>query len=323
MSDPLCRYSDISGEFVLGGEEDAGTKDKFWLARKSDAAEFLFKIGRIDSENNAVENWAEAAAAELCEKLGVPHAPYRLVVYNKQRGTISEDFRRWPLPDGKVAAGEFWMANELLGGMRQDYPVEKRGRVKEYTVDACVSILRMMEKLEHPLRYTVDKPCNISLPGLFCGYLMLDALIANSDRHHENWGFLVAWDEKPPRVKLAPTFDHASSFCREVAEKVRERLNTKDKERQADAFCRSPKAKSAFCDKDGRPFSPLEAFKEAMRLAPEKERNMWLDKLEKLNPRRDLTFAFGDHCDAVAPESREFALQMVEVNRGRLLELRK
>ena len=72
MSDPLCRYSDISGEFVLGGEEDAGTKDKFWLARKSDAAEFLFKIGRIDSENNAVENWAEAAAAELCEKLGVP-----------------------------------------------------------------------------------------------------------------------------------------------------------------------------------------------------------------------------------------------------------
>ena len=215
------------------------------------------------------------------------------------------------------------MANELLGGMRQDYPVEKRGRVKEYTVDACVSILRMMEKLEHPLRYTVDKPCNISLPGLFCGYLMLDALIANSDRHHENWGFLVAWDEKPPRVKLAPTFDHASSFCREVAEKVRERLNTKDKERQADAFCRSPKAKSAFCDKDGRPFSPLEAFKEAMRLAPEKERNMWLDKLEKLNPRRDLTFAFGDHCDAVAPESREFALQMVEVNRGRLLELRK
>ena len=323
MSDSLCRYLDISKKFVRGGEEDAGTKDKFWLARKSDAAEFLFKIGRIDSEGNAVENWAEVAAAELCEKLGIPHAPYRLAIYNKQRGTISEDLRRWQLPDGKFAVGDFLMANELLGRMRKGYPAEQWKGVKEYTADACVLLLRAMEKLEHPQLYTVDKSGNISLAGLFCGYLMLDALIANSDRHHENWGFLVAWEEEPPLVKLAPTFDHATSFCRDVAAKVRERLNTKDKGLQADAFCRSSKAKSAFFGRDGRPLSPLEAFAEAGRLIPKEEKNMWLDKLEKLNPRRDLTFAFGDNCDAVAPESREFALQMVEVNRGRLLELPK
>lgn len=40
---------------------------------------------------------------------------------------------------------------------------------------------------------------------------MLDALVANLDRHHENWGIVVDPSGLLP-TELAPTFDHASSL---------------------------------------------------------------------------------------------------------------
>ena len=320
MSDKRCRYSDVSAEFIRTDEEDKGTKDKFWLARRRDGARFLFKIGHIDSEGNAVEHWAEAAAAELCEKLSIPCASYRLAIYNGQRGTISRDFRRLQFPDGEKASAGFVMANQVFKGMRIDYPAEERYGVREYTVGACV---RLLKGIASGTTRHNRQGAATSMPGLFCGYLMLDALIANSDRHHENWGFIVARREETLWLELAPTFDHAASFCREPARKVRERLGTRDGNRTVEAFCRSAKARSAFFGRNGIPLSPLEAFAEAGRLDPRNERGVWLDNLRKLNPRRDLTFAFGDGCgaDVVAPESREFALRMVEVNRKRLLDL--
>ena len=35
---------------------------------------------------------------------------------------------------------------------------------------------------------------------LFIGYILLDALIGNGDRHHENWGFVLS--SSPVKVKL-------------------------------------------------------------------------------------------------------------------------
>jgi hypothetical protein len=61
---------------------------------------------------------------------------------------------------------------------------------------------------------------------VFIGYLLLDAWIGNSDRHHENWGCI----ELDKKLYLAPTYDHASSLCRNESDRKREaRLWTKDK----------------------------------------------------------------------------------------------
>jgi hypothetical protein len=68
----------------------------------------------------------------------------------------------------------------------------------------------------------------------FVGYLMLDALVGNTDRHHENWGILQTITLNDDREKrhlglsirmgLAPTFDHASSLGRELLDEARQRL---------------------------------------------------------------------------------------------------
>ncbi len=43
----------------------------------------------------------------------------------------------------------------------------------------------------------------------FCGYLVLDAVVANRDRHEENWGVLR---DPAGRVTLAPAYDHGNSL---------------------------------------------------------------------------------------------------------------
>lgn len=45
---------------------------------------------------------------------------------------------------------------------------------------------------------------------------MLDAVIGNTDRHHENWGFLRRRVGDEWIGGLAPSFDHASSLGREL-----------------------------------------------------------------------------------------------------------
>jgi hypothetical protein len=49
--------------------------------------------------------------------------------------------------------------------------------------------------------------------------LVLDAMILNTDRHHENWGILMNSPEgDQTHIKLAPSFDHASSLARNESE---------------------------------------------------------------------------------------------------------
>lgn len=54
------------------------------------------------------------------------------------------------------------------------------------------------------------------------GYVTLDALILNTDRHHENWALIRARSSDGRLIhRVAPTFDHASSLGRnEPVEKL-------------------------------------------------------------------------------------------------------
>jgi hypothetical protein len=59
--------------------------------------------------------------------------------------------------------------------------------------------------------------------------MTLDALIGNTDRHHENWGMLQYSTENMPndadrRLIIAPSFDHASSLGRELRDEKRAKL---------------------------------------------------------------------------------------------------
>ena len=183
-----------------------GTKRKFWCWPTEDAVPWLFKYPRPGSG----EHWAEKVVAELANSLCVPHAVVELASASGMPGSISQSF----------AHGERVLVhgNELLATV-MDYDLKKVRGQSDHSLD---NIFRALETaFGTPSARENNK-------RQFAGYLVLDALIGNTDRHHENWGLVTKRTATGLHISLAPTFDHASSLGRELSDTVRARRLRED-----------------------------------------------------------------------------------------------
>ncbi len=295
----MIDISDIPAEQY----EQLGTKFKFWFNSKLGIQE-LFKEGRLDTG----ENWAEKVACELCALLDLPHATYELAIWKGRRGVITPSFVP---PEAFLVHG-----NELLAKTIRNYPHGKMFGAKEYSLKA---VLAIMKAPVFKLPRTWKPFAGFSLPlDVFIGYLMLDAWIANQDRHHENWGFLAFPGEG---VFLAPTYDHASGLGRNETDESRKlRLTTKDHRRTLEFYVQ--RAKSAFYTSGEPPerVGTLDAFREAGGRRPFAAR-AWLERLEAVSSDDCLRILERLPPDEITPVAMEFAERMLTLNRQRLLSL--
>src|SRR6266496_4341526 len=96
--------------------------------------------------------------------------------------------------------------------------LQKFEKVPQHTVEAvsgCVAQLEIpapewLTRLPSDIRAALD---------VFTGYILLDALIANQDRHHGHWGAIRLQGEKT--LRLAPSFDHGASLARNITDEER------------------------------------------------------------------------------------------------------
>ena len=293
--------------------EQMGTKEKYWFSRTGrhwywdcEGSEFLFKAGR----EGTGDNWAEKVASELCELLGLPHAEYDLATYGKKKGVITPKF----VPKGAWLV----LGNEILFKYIRDYQKTTRYKQNQHTVRVVLAVVgNKIVKL--PIGWS-------SLDGItsardvFIGYLMLDALIANQDRHHENWGLIILPETRS--YHLAPTFDHASSLGRNENDiNRRERLDTRDTNRSMDRYVQ--RAKSAFYSMSdaAKPLSTLEAFSEAAMRSPNTA-GFWLSKLEQVSPSDTRSIIDRVPEDEMSDVTKEFTHRIIELNKQRLLDTR-
>jgi len=99
------------------------------------------------------------------------------------------------------------------------------------------------------------------------GYLLLDALIGNTDRHHQNWGVLRSSISSGQTVQhIAPTFDHASSLGRNESEL---KLDRRLRENTVLAYARKGRGGIFWNAKDRRGANPLNLVERAAGLWPE------------------------------------------------------
>ena len=280
--------------------EQMGTKYKFWYTG-NDGTRMLFKQGRP----NTGENWAEKVCCELCSLLDLPHAHYELAQWKEVHGVTTPTI----VPNGaRLVHG-----NELLAGV-EGYDAEKRYKVREHTVRLVLAVVG------NP-NYGPPIGCNVpseftSISDFFVGYLMLDALVSNQDRHHENWGLVVGQEWG---VTLAPTFDHAASLGRNESDETRlDRLKTKDKGRSVKTYVERAKSALYKSSKSEKPLTTFGAFNEAARLRTDAA-NYWLSKLAGLSFDEIGAIFNNIPSSEMSDLAREFAMKMLEINIERLL----
>lgn len=178
-------------------DEPLGSKKKFWFLHEDQR--WLFKEARA----NTGEDWAEKIAAELAHLLNVNAAEVELAACEGRIGAASRSFVHHQ--DEDLVHG-----NEILAGFTVGYDRGKRLHQYDHTFDNIANAVRRMVEAE---------PIYQDALSVLASYLVLDALICNTDRHHENWGFLMRPEPKGPghrmiHLEVAPSFDHASSLGR-------------------------------------------------------------------------------------------------------------
>lgn len=303
--------------------EQMGKKDKVWYL-SPDGEDYLFKQGRQKSG----ENWSEKCAAEVAALLGIPHAEIELAEANGNQGTISRRFTQ----KGHQSQQILIHGNELLFRDDRKYPRDgPHFRVLKHTLPR---ILESLTRIKPPSAAPTLPFPGCTASDVFAGYLMLDALIGNTDRHHANWAVIETRGPATEQsTELAPTFDHASSLGRELSDAQRTaRLHAERLGGSADQIRRrrpqtvvgyldSPHARSRIYSSKEPPtaLSPMAVFEYAFRLLPSAA-NAWLQVLESI-PLSRFSRIFSlvpEHLISLV--ARDFCLRLIELNRHALLD---
>ena len=239
----------------VGQPEEMGSKQKFWY-RHPGAHEpaWLFKIPRPGTG----EHWAEKLAEQVAAALEIPHARVELAEFNGVAGSTTESFT--------VGGHSLLHGNQVLEAHDTRYDPARRYGQSRHT------LARILQALETvcPSPEAADRA-----KARIAEYLVLDALIGNTDRHHENWGLLQRQDRAPPHMTVAPSYDHASSFGRELRDDRRERYL---EEGQVAWYVARGRGAVYWTEEEPHGPSPLELVRRAARSYPD----LFLPALDRL-----------------------------------------
>lgn len=203
---------DVS-EWAVGDVEASGTHGGVWLHEPTTGARWFHKNTLIPENGiEQGEDWAEFVVAQVGQRLGVPCAEVRMCYRNGRRGSLSRSIvpeaGTHGLIDGLVA---------LVDSKADGYFPHQEGKPgKDPKRPGVNRPGHTLSNIEAALTPTLPPPgfvgpATCTAFDVFTGYLILDALVANRDRHEENWGVLRG-QLRSIRDRLAPSFDHASSL---------------------------------------------------------------------------------------------------------------
>ncbi len=279
-------------------EETLGTREKFWYGTGNGAGpKWLFKYPRP----NTGEHWAEKIAAEVAACLDIPHATVDLATCDGESGSVSKNF---VVRDFSLIHGY-----QMLETVLDNYDGSKRFKQSDHAIQA---IWRVLDNI------FVEPNASQEAKAQIAEYITLDALIGNTDRHHENWGLLIKPFGDSMLGHVAPSYDHASSLGRELLDAKRDRLLAESRIGQYVMKGRGAIYWSA--DQTKGP-SPLELVQRANREYPELF-NPVLKRIEALNFSQLEAIVDRIPGTFMLSAAKRFATAFLEYSYRQLLDLR-
>lgn len=177
---------DISHWHVIQGEPGGKDPNKVWVSKDEHSTREDWWLWKPQLTTNGADtvprlnDMAEVVSSRLAEKIDLPAARCEIAVRNGQPGSISRSIAPHPM---NLSSGDMWVAENVLP-----------------EVSELLNGLRGHGKCSDMTAFEV-----------FAGYLVLDAWIANTDRHGGNWGVLHPGSINSCDV-LAPAFDHGAAL---------------------------------------------------------------------------------------------------------------
>lgn len=286
-------------------DETSGVEAKMWLLEPGAPVRrpWLFKSVTIQPEYVCGEDWAEKTAAELAERLGIPCAHVEMARRDDHRGSISADLRP---AECQMQHGTLFM---------QDCGVEDYipGKVPGRPGHSLENIRRVLDGALPPPGS--DLPFEATAFDVFAGYVVLDALIANRDRHDENWSVLLPIAGEGP-TRLCGSYDHANSLG----------YNLDDAKRTAQLaqpggvrnWCRKGTAHRFEYTPGRAPQTLVQAGARALGLASPEARQHWPRQVDRVTE-QDMTSII-ERLPEMSGVARTFAIEVLLVNRKRVLD---
>ena len=279
--------------------EGMGSKAKSWfLVPEENESAWLFKRPQ---RTGSGEHWAEKIAAEVAGLLGISHARVELAEFQGDRGSISENIvpRFWDLIHGNevLESTSFFQDSEYSNFHLSDHTLENIWLALDETFGSD------SDKLEARLR--------------FAEYLVLDAVVGNTDRHSENWAILRRQEVFREVESLAPSYDHGSSLGHELMDARRERYLAEEK---VGDYSEKGHGQLYWHREERRGPSPLKLVRLAFSQYPE----LFASAFDKIVRLRESSL--GEIVDSVpgewmAPSAKTFALEIMSYSSQKLREV--
>lgn len=196
--------------------------------------------------------------------------------------------------------------NELLAGYVTGYDKDRKRGQNEHTWRNIQAAIRTR---------CGQTPC-AEILSTFAGYLVLDAWIANTDRHHQNWALLQTQGAHGVSYAMCPSFDHASSLGRELPDERRRELIAGG----IDRYRHHKRARGAIYwdSTDTHPLHQLELVRRISIENPELVQP-WLSRLESIEVDTWRAKIHSMPDTWMSPLGKEFAISLIEANHNELL----
>jgi len=300
-------------DWVVLRVEQRGSSRNLWLEQPETKAAWLHKDTVIPSNGiEQGEDWSEVISTQVARLLGIPAAQTRLCRRMGRRGSLSLSIHRdgYSLNEGQVVMEranlpDYFPHLEGRPAIDPDRPGVKRPG------HSLANIRTALTEVGAPDPF--EGPCELTGFDVFAGYLVLDALIANSDRHEHNWAVLTP--QLTTKLELlAPTYDHASSLGfnlmddrRAACLGDRQRLEKWAQEGRATRF-----------EHSGSPVTLVQHAVNAIRLCQPAGADWWRDQVERLTLEPVQEPLRSRAIPEMSDRASTFASELLDLNLGRL-----
>ena len=296
--------------------EQSGSNVTEWLEPPGTSERWLHK--NTVTPSNGVEqgeDWSEVVSTQIALALGIPCASTRLCLREGRRGSLS---RHVCPPEHGYSLDEGWVALTQCEGVTdyfrhtEDVPGHdpKRPGVRR-PGHSLANIAAALQYVEAPPNF--GGPAEMSAFEVFAGYLVFDALVANADRHEQNWAVLTP-QLVTASARLAPSYDHASSLGFNLQDL--ERRIRLDKPGGLEAWASRGLARRF--EYVGKPSSLVELASQAVEACTPGGADYWRQRLNEVDLSAVQTAVLEGVIPSMSVDASRFVTELLNVNLRRL-----